>query len=135
MTYASTLWVGIQMEKTRRFRKKSQPLTDHSPSGVDFIKVGRTAQIIEIARLKLGARRKAHSTPLKSFSKVGRRVQKRRKTVMKSTPALTLDHSNTKPVCNLDPHWPKCYISTCIFLFNIKTIYKMKNTILSFEIV
>ena len=43
--------------------------------GVDFIKVGRTAQIIEIALLKLGARRKARSTPLKSFSKVGRRAQ------------------------------------------------------------
>ena len=45
-----------------------------SNSGVDFIKVGRKAQIIEIALLKLGARRKALSTPLKSFSKVGRRA-------------------------------------------------------------
>ena len=45
-------------------------------SGVDFIKVGHTAQIIEIALLKLGARGKVHSTPLKSFSKVGSRMQK-----------------------------------------------------------
>ena len=37
----------------------------------DFIKVGRTVQIIEIALLKS----KARSTPLKSFSKVGRRPQ------------------------------------------------------------
>ena len=44
--------------------------------GVDFIKVGRTAQIIEIALLKLGAWRKARSTPLKSFSKVGRTARK-----------------------------------------------------------
>ena len=44
-------------------------------TGVDFKKVGRTAQIIEIALLKLCARRKARSMPLKSFSKVGRRVQ------------------------------------------------------------
>ena len=44
-------------------------------SGVDFIKVGRKAQIKEIALLKLGVRRKARSTPLKSFSKVGRRAQ------------------------------------------------------------
>ena len=43
---------------------------------VDFIKVGRKAQIIEIALSKLGARRKARRTPLKSFSKVGRRAQK-----------------------------------------------------------
>ena len=43
--------------------------------GVDFIKVGGKAQIIEIALLKLGAQRKAHSTPLKSFSKVGRTAQ------------------------------------------------------------
>ena len=52
------------------------PLKDVKyPPGIDFIKVGPMAQIIEIALLKLGARRKAHSTPLKSFSKVGRRVQ------------------------------------------------------------
>ena len=43
--------------------------------GVDFIKVGRKAQIIEIDLLKLGARRKARSTPVKSFSKVGRRAR------------------------------------------------------------
>ena len=43
--------------------------------GVDFIKVGRKAQFIEIALSKLGARRKARPTPLKSFSKVGRRAQ------------------------------------------------------------
>ena len=36
---------------------------------------------IEIALLKLGARRKARSTPVKSFSKVGRKVQIGRKTV------------------------------------------------------
>ena len=54
--------------------------------GVDFIKVGRRAQNIEIALSKLGAQRKARSTPLKSFSKVGRTAQIRRKTVMKSTP-------------------------------------------------
>ena len=46
------------------------------PAGVDFIKVGRKAQIIEIALSKLGAQRKACPTPLKSFSKVGRRAQK-----------------------------------------------------------
>ena len=44
-------------------------------SGVDFIIVGRRVQIIEIALIKLGAMRKAHSTPIKSFSKVGRRAQ------------------------------------------------------------
>ena len=43
--------------------------------GVDFIKVGCMAQIIEIALLKLGAQRKWRSTPLKRFSKVGCRVQ------------------------------------------------------------
>ena len=46
-----------------------------SGPGVDFIKFGCTVQIIEIALLKLGARRRARSTPLKSFSKVGRRAQ------------------------------------------------------------
>ena len=40
-----------------------------------FLLLGRTVQIIEIALWKLGARHKARSTPLKSFSKVGRRVQ------------------------------------------------------------
>ena len=56
-----------------RFEKrlKSQPTLPR----VYFVKVGRMAQIIEIALLKLGARHKAHSTPLKSFSKVGRRAQ------------------------------------------------------------
>ena len=49
---------------------------EKNSAGVDFIKVGRMAQIIEMALLKLGARRKGHSTPLKSFSKVGRRAQK-----------------------------------------------------------
>ena len=44
--------------------------------GVDFIKAGRMAQIIEMALLKLGPWRKARSTPLKSFSKVGPRAQK-----------------------------------------------------------
>ena len=39
--------------------------------GLDFIKVGRTAQIIEIALLKLGAWRKAHSKPLKASQKLG----------------------------------------------------------------
>ena len=42
---------------------------------VDFIKVGRTAQIIEIVLSKLGAQLKLRSTPLKSFSKVERRAQ------------------------------------------------------------
>ena len=55
---------------------------------VDFIKVGRKAQIMEIALSKLGARRKANPTPLKSFSKVGRRARKGRKKFMKSTPSL-----------------------------------------------
>ena len=49
--------------------------TEPRCSGVDFIKVGRKAQIIEIALSKLGARRKARPTPLKSFSKVGRRAR------------------------------------------------------------
>ena len=53
--------------------------------GVDFIKVGRKAQIIEIALSKLGARRKAGRTPVKSFSKVGRRARIGRKKFMKST--------------------------------------------------
>ena len=44
-------------------------------AGVDFIKVWRTAQIIEIALSKLGTRRKACSTLLKSFSIVGRRAK------------------------------------------------------------
>ena len=48
---------------------------DVTQSGVDFIKVGPMAQIIEIALLKLGAQRKARTKPLKSFSKVGRRAQ------------------------------------------------------------
>ena len=47
-------------------------------SGVDFLKVGRTAQILEIALLKLGTLCKGRYTPLKSFSKVGQ--------FMKSTP-------------------------------------------------
>ena len=55
---------------------------------VCFIKVGLKAQIIEIALSKLGARRKACRTPVKSFSKVGRRVQIGRKKFMKSTPDL-----------------------------------------------
>ena len=45
-------------------------------SGVYFIKVGCKAQIIEIALSRLWAWRKARRTPLKSFSKVGRRAQK-----------------------------------------------------------
>ena len=61
-----------------------------STPGVDFIKVGRKAQIIEIALSKLGARRKARRTPLKSFSKVGRRARIGRKKFMKSTPGC--DH-------------------------------------------
>ena len=56
--------------------------------GVDFIKVGRKAQIIEIALLKLGARRKARSTPVKSFSKVQRKAQIGRKTVYEIDPGL-----------------------------------------------
>ena len=40
-------------------------------AGVDFIKVGRTAQIVEIALLKLGAWRKGCSTPLKASQKLG----------------------------------------------------------------
>ena len=55
--------------------------------GVDFIKVGRKAQIIEIALSKLRARRKARRTPIKSFSKVGRRAQIGRKKFMKLTPS------------------------------------------------
>ena len=47
----------------------------HKTVQVDFIKVGRKVQIIEKALLKLDARRKGRSTPLKSFSKVGRRAQ------------------------------------------------------------
>ena len=58
----------------------------YKPPGVDFIKVGRKAQIIEIALSKLWARRKARRTPVKSFSKVGRRAQIGRKNFMKSTP-------------------------------------------------
>ena len=46
-----------------------------SRPGVDFIKVGRKAQIIDIVLWKLGAPRKARSTPQKSFSKVGSRAQ------------------------------------------------------------
>ena len=42
---------------------------------VDFIKIGCTAQIKEIALLKLGAQHKSRSLPLKSFSKVKRRAQ------------------------------------------------------------
>ena len=57
-------------------------------SGVDFIKVGRKAPIIEIALSKLGARHKARHTPVKSFSKVERRAQIGRKKFMKSTPEL-----------------------------------------------
>ena len=53
---------------------------------VDFIKVGRKAQIIEIFPSKLGARRKARCRPLKSFSKVGRSAWKGRKKFMKATP-------------------------------------------------
>ena len=63
-------------------------------TGVDFIKVGRKARNIVTALSKLGAGRKARSTPLKSFSKVGRRAQIRRKTVMKSTPGLI-----STPIC------------------------------------
>ena len=43
---------------------------------------------IEIALLKLGARRKARSTPVKSFSKVGRKAQIGRKTVYEIDPWL-----------------------------------------------
>ena len=56
--------------------------------GVDFIKVGRKARIIEIALSKLGARRKARRTLVKSFSKSGRRARIGRKKFMKSTPGL-----------------------------------------------
>ena len=71
-----------------------------STPGVDFIKVGCTAQIIEIALLKLGARRKVRLTPVKSFSEVGRRARIGRKKFMKltqgcgssQTPSLSLNH-------------------------------------------
>ena len=62
-------------------------------SGVDFIKVGSKAQIIEIALSKLGMRHKAHPMPLKSFSKVGRRAQIGRKKFMKSTPGRVMIRS------------------------------------------
>ena len=51
-----------------------------------FHKDRRMAQIIEIALLKLGARRKARSTPVKSFSKVQRKAQIGRKTVYEIDP-------------------------------------------------
>ena len=54
--------------------------------GVDFIKVGRKAQIIEIALSKLGARRKARRTPVKSFSKLEHRARIGRKKFMKWAP-------------------------------------------------
>ena len=41
--------------------------------------------------IKVGARRKVHPTPLKSFSKVGRRARIGRKKFMKSTPGPTLE--------------------------------------------
>ena len=47
---------------------------------------------IEIALLKLGARRKARSTPVKSFSKFRRKAQIGRKTVNE-----------------IDPSWEQCY--------------------------
>ena len=65
--------------------------------GVDFIKVGRKAQIIEIALSKLGAQHKERPTPLKSFSKVWRRARIGRKKFLKSTPNL---HKKTI-FCNL----------------------------------
>ena len=62
-----------------------------SKQGVDFIKVGRKVQIIEIALSKLGARRKARPTPLKSFSKVGHRARIGCKKFMKSTPSFFIE--------------------------------------------
>ena len=61
--------------------------------GVDFIKVWRKAQIIEIALSKLGARRKVHPRPLKSFSKVGHRAWIGRIKFMKSTPGCAFVHN------------------------------------------
>ena len=69
-------------------KSKLPPVSRFPCPGVDFIKVGRKAQIIEIDLLKLGARRKARSTPVKSFSKVGRRAKIGCKKFMKSTPGL-----------------------------------------------
>ena len=60
---------------------------------VDFIKVGRKAQNIEIDLSKLGARRKARPMPLKSFSKVGRGARIGCKKFMKSTPNMVRAHT------------------------------------------
>ena len=68
LTTSSSFWSSFWCHTKLKYLMVVRP-------GVDFIKVERTAQIIEIALLKLGTRRKARSTPLKSFSKVGRRVQ------------------------------------------------------------
>ena len=69
--------------KTNHSPKSNKPW--HYP-GVDFIKVGRKAQIIEIALSKLGARRKARRTPVKSFSKLEHRARIGRKKFMKWAP-------------------------------------------------
>ena len=51
---------------------------------------------IEIALLKLGARHKARSTSVKSFSKVGRKAQIGRKTVYEIAPAFKIYSDNLK---------------------------------------
>ena len=118
------------------------------PPGVYFIKVGHKEQIIEIALSKLGARRKAHPTPLKSFSKVGRRARIGRKKFMKSTPSCKLKtfkqpffslflnfcHDNNTQICFdfiLCPFLTVEYVSFCSFVIarsvNIKDQTHFEN--------
>ena len=72
----STYWRQLDSNPSP-YHEPSTSLTRYQLSGleVDFKKVGCAAQIIEIALIKMGARPKACSTPLKSFSKVGHRCK------------------------------------------------------------
>ena len=72
-------------------------LWDHLP-GVDFIKVKSWAQIIEIALSICALGLRPTFTPLKNFSKVGRRARIGHKKFMKSTPGLvTFTRRRCKP--------------------------------------
>ena len=57
-------------------------------SGVDFIKVGRTAQIIEIGLSICALHLRRTIMPVKSFSKVRRYALRRAPNFMKSTPDI-----------------------------------------------
>ena len=63
--------------------------------GVDFMKVGRRAQIIEIVLSIWDLRLSRTIMPVKSFSKVGPYTLRRTPNFMKSTQGVNLINANT----------------------------------------